>query len=68
MSANYQKVLSLMKYHNPLLCGAVAANARESDTSKRKGAKTKKPSPGATLDELKGLLKALEEEFGCLAL
>ena len=72
VGANYQKVLSLMKYHNPLLCGAAASNIAKGTVKKKTGGKeskkTKTPSPGASKEELQGLLKALEEEFGHLAL
>ena len=72
MSANYQKVLSLMKYHNNLLCGAAADNVKKGETMKRKktkkGSKIPPSASGASLEELKGLLKTLEEEFAGLAL
>ena len=76
MTANYQKVVSLMKSHNPLLCGAVAANSIPNPPPKRKtsprGSKKKKKScsfsTGPSCEELEGLLVALEAEFGRLTL
>ncbi|XP_011410098.1 PREDICTED: centrosomal protein of 57 kDa-like [Amphimedon queenslandica] len=74
VTANYQKVVSLMKSHNPLLCGAVAANSIPNPPPKRKtsprGSKKKKKSCSfgskPSCEELEGLLVALEAEFGRL--
>lgn len=77
MTANYQKVVSLMKSHNPLLCGAVAANSIPNPPPKRRtsprGSKKKKKSCSfggsePSCEELEGLLVALEAEFGKLTL
>ena len=59
-----------MKYHNPLLCGAAAENVKKGVAKPKKTTKRKEVTPptGASYDELKGLLKAIEEEFGALAL
>ena len=69
LSANYQHVLSLMKYHNPVLCGAAAVNiVSGTKTAKKKAPKKNRGGPreGASAEELQGLLDALEEEFGQL--
>lgn len=64
-----------MKSHNPLLCGAVAANAISNPPPKRKtsprGCKKRKGrglGSGPSCEELEGLLVALEAEFGRLTL
>ena len=69
LSANYQHVLSLMKYHNPVLCGAAAVNiVSGTKTTKKKAPKKvqKEPREGPSAKELQGLLDALEGEFGQL--
>ena len=74
LAANYQRVLSLMKYHNPVICGAAAANiaaghgrsARKAD--KRRGRGRRSPPSGATEEEVQGLVSVLEEEFGRMTL
>ena len=67
-----------MKYHSPLLCGIAAANVAATNTvaaaNKKKSPKTqtvnskRKPSSNTSCEELKGLLMALEEEYGRLTL
>ena len=72
--ANYQRVLALMKYHNPVICGAAAANiaagrgrsGRKADKKRGKGRFS--PPSGATEEEVRGLLTVLEEEFGAMTL
>lgn len=64
IGANYQCVLSMMKSHNPLLCGAAAAcGAKHSSKAKTGNKKT-----SILLTDLKVLLNGLEEEFGQLTL
>jgi hypothetical protein len=59
-----------MKSHSPLLCGVAAANVGY--TANRRtcsgAGRRKKQSDLPTSDELKGLLIALEEEYGHLTL
>ena len=65
VSANYQRVVSLMKSHTPLLCGAVAASS--SRKLKKQRCTTRQchlVPPGVTLAELEALLAGLEEELG----
>ena len=74
LAANYQRVLALMKYHNPVICGAAAANivagrgrsSRKAD--KKRGRWSQLPPCGATEEEVRGLLAVLEEEFGRMTL
>ncbi len=56
-----------MKYHNTLLCGAAAENVKKGEPKKITKKKVAPPT-GASYEELRGLLKAIEEEFGTLAL
>ena len=63
-----------MKYHNPVICGAAAANiaaghgrpARKADKKRGKGRLS--PPFGTTEEEVQGLLSVLEEEFGQMTL
>lgn len=68
VAANYQRVISLMKAHNPLLCGAAAASSSRKLKKQRcatAAGKTGCPIPPAvTLAELQVLLAGLEEELG----
>ena len=65
-----------MKNHNPVLCGAQAANmgvsggTRKKTTPANKGGTKKRPATisGPSSDELERLLLALEAEFGRLTL
>ena len=74
LAANYQRVIALMKYHNPIICGAAAANiaagrgrsGRKAD--KRRGKGRFSPPSGTTEEEVQGLLSVLEEEFGRMTL
>ena len=66
VGANYQQVVSLMKSHSPLLCGAAAAcssrklrKERNTTNSQRRPAQ-----PAVTIAELEVLLRGLEEELG----
>ena len=73
LPSNYQTVLALMKYHSPVLCGAAAAaNIKKRRTAMRKKPQQQRqpapPRPTMSLEELQGLLTALEEEFGRLTL
>ena len=65
IAANYQRVVSLMKAHNPLLCGAVAAsNSKKLRKQKYATGKSRPSPPPVTLAELEALLSGLEEELG----
>lgn len=64
VSTNYQQVLSIMKQHSPLLCGAAAAvsGCRQAEGKKRYWQNK------TSLHSLKVLLTGLEEELGALTL
>ena len=61
VSVNYQQVLSMMKAHNHLLCGAAALSV------KKKG-QQKSVRGDISKEELEVLLAGLEEEYGALTL
>lgn len=66
VGANYQQVISLMKSHSPLLCGAAAASSSRKLRKRRGTANCQRcpTQPAVSIAELKVLLKGLEEELG----
>ena len=66
VGANYQRVVSLMKSHTPLLCGAVAASSSRKLKKQRCVASQRQCPlpPSVSMAELQVLLAGLEEELG----
>ena len=66
VSANYQRVISLMKSHSPLLCGAAAASSSRKLKKRRCATDVQscRAPPAVTIAELEVLLSGLEEELG----